>query len=81
MAGKESKELINAIRRAEPIVRDFIYEIETVDYSSLIQELFVLRQQRAALITLYREKDSCADGKGTYEICRSCPTAKRPERP
>lgn len=52
---RENKKLIIAIQNTEPIVQDYIHEIETAEYSKLIHELFNLRQQRDALVALHKE--------------------------
>lgn len=48
--------LIEAITSSDPIVRDYIHELETDIPSYNIQKIFMLRQQRDALILILKEK-------------------------
>jgi len=46
---KKNSELIKAINASPKIVRDFIHEMESWDYSSQCYELFHLKETVAAL--------------------------------
>lgn len=52
---KVNKRLLKAIQKSPQIVQDYVHEIETLDLALVVRELFILRQQRDALIVLYRE--------------------------
>lgn len=50
------KELIEAINNSPQIVRDYIHELEIGDMSAVVQELFMVKQQRDGLLAIKQEE-------------------------